>query len=506
MSRGRPGRRPPCADLAEDRSALVDRALSLGRQEDLLAHLVHCSACRDEVAELRRLHAALRGPLGTDAPQGLTDRLVSIAGPEARSPLWSRPFRRTRPGRLPSPRRALRLRRTAAAVAVGATVAGVGMVGYAAAPPDTPALVADPAAEARSEFSTVLAQFPLANDALGAVLASGASALSTPTPLPTVFPATVGNRALTVDQARATMARAVAVAGNVSYSGEQAFRTRSRGRTTDARIDVESVAGTGTWSRVLDGAGAQVGAGFAPAASATRVTDSDLVRLLEHNYTLSGWSGAEAAGRPATLVQAQRNGRTAARWWVDAASGLVLAQQSFDGSEEPTMQVGFTSVTVDAARTVSEPTPVAASLPTTDTVLTLSAAPGLAAAGWRCPGSLGGLSLVRLRSSGSAAPSALHMVYSDGLATVSVFEQRGQLADAPSGSSWDPALGAYVQDGASSLASWQSGDLVFTVVTDGSTDLLAAAVASLPHEPLPERTTMTTIRAGWERILADVKG
>jgi negative regulator of sigma E activity len=203
------------------------------------------------------------------------------------------------------------------------------------------------------------------------------------------------------------------------------------------------------------------------------------------------------------VVEARRQGRVAARWWVDDASGLVLAQQSFDSAGRPALQVAFTSLQLLGARSVPAVRPAQlALLSSTDTVLTLSSVPELAQGGWVCPTTLARLGLVRLRSSSSGTPSALHLVYSDGLATVSVFEQRGQLAGAPSGSSWDAGLGAYLQDGASSLASWQSGSTVFTVVTDGSVELLGEAVASLPHVPAPRATTMRRIRAGWGRVLA----
>jgi hypothetical protein len=47
--------------------------------------------------------------------------------------------------------------------------------------------------------------------------------------------------------------------------------------------------------------------------------------------------------------------------------------------------------------------------------------------------------------------------------------------------------------------------MVFTVVTDGSASLLGEAVESLPHDGTTTRTTLDRIKAGWARILADVK-
>ena len=66
-------------------------------------------------------------------------------------------------------------------------------------------------------------------------------------------------------------------------------------------------------------------------------------------------------------------------------------------------------------------------VPRTTTTLTLGKATDLATQGWSPPKELAGLPLVRLRSDRADNPEALHLVYSDGLAVVSVFEQRGGL-------------------------------------------------------------------------------
>ena len=87
-----------------------------------------------------------------------------------------------------------------------------------------------------------------------------------------------------------------------------------------------------------------------------------------------------------------------------------------------------------------------------------------------------------------------------------MFQQRGRLAAAPEGSRWNDDLQAYTYDGASAMATWQSHDVVFTVVTDGSSDVLARAVGSLPHAGSATPTTMERIKEGWVAILAGLKG
>jgi hypothetical protein len=116
------------------------------------------------------------------------------------------------------------------------------------------------------------------------------------------------------------------------------------------------------------------------------------------------------------------------------------------------------------------------------------------------------MSLVRLRTDRAADPTVLLLVYSDGVATVGVFEQRGRLAGGPADSSWDPGLQAFAHHGPSQVATWQSGGLVFTVVTDGPADVLSRAVGSLPHERAEPPTTIDRVKEGWVTILAGLKG
>ena len=170
------------------------------------------------------------------------------------------------------------------------------------------------------------------------------------------------------------------------------------------------------------------------------------------------------------------------------------------------MSFGFTSVSVSRADSILEHLPPRLAVPRTNTSLSLSSAAELSASGWSSPRALAGLSLVRLRSDRASDPEAVQLVYSDGLTTISVFERRGRLAAVPQGSQWDRTFGAHVRHGASSVATWQSGAIVFTVVTDGTAGVLGDAVAALPHDRAGMPTTLGRIRAGWARILADVKG
>ena len=498
---------PPCRPFAADRSALVDGSLPPQRRERLLVHLVHCPACRADVAELRRLRETLRSRPSGDAPQHLAHRLVQIAGSDADAPLRPRPFRRPPTPGVSRRRRALRLRVTAATAALGFTVAGAGAVGYLAAPASGGAELGDPTVRARTDFGSTLAQLPLGDDALGAVAGADPSHLSTTVPVGGRVPAAVGSRPITAGQAESALRRAVTAAGTVGFRGDADVRTRNGEQVLAATVTVRSVPGQGSTAQLLDAAGLPVGAVSDPMPTLTRVTDGSAVDLLVAFYHLHGWSDAEAAGRPATVVQAARaDGSPAARWWLDDASGIVLARQNFDAQRRLLSEVEFSRVRVDPPSAALEPMPSGRTVPAVRAMLTLANAEVLSSRGWSCANHLAGLVLVRLHSDGAVEPGAVHLVYSDGVSTLSVTEQRGRLSAVPEGSSWDTALGAWTTTGASSVASWQSGERVFTVVTDGPSPLLAAAVTSLPHDPAPERTTMERIREGWGRLRADMKG
>jgi negative regulator of sigma E activity/anti-sigma factor RsiW len=507
-------RKAPCADLAELRSAFVDGALNDTDRERLLKHLVDCSNCRRDVEDLRAVrHLLNRTKDEPDpTPSDLSLRLASIAGSQSFSPLWIRPFRRIQPSRpsrtggLPSHRRTVKLRIGASAVALGATVTAVGVIGYAAAP-SLPA-IGDPTEEAQAAFTSSLGQFPLASDALNAVMLTDSRNLSASLMPRLERPSVATGSAVTAAEAQAMMQRAAGAADSVSYSGRQSFLDYRNGGAIVAQVDVDSRAGQGSQVKVNNQTGQQLLKRFTPALTSSRVVDDELLDLLERNYRLSGTRGSSVASRNATMIAATRSDShsVAARWWIDDLTGIVLWQETYDRIGSIDLSFGFTSIAISRGHSILQHLPPRLAVPRTSTSLTISSAADLNASGWSCFRNLAGLSLVRIRSDRAGNPDTVHLVYSDGLSTVSVFQQRGQLAAVPEGSNWDDTLGAHVRRGASGVATWQSGETVFTVVTDGSPGLLTEAVKSLPHDQPTTQTTLDRIKAGWARILADVKG
>lgn len=497
-----------CRRLDELRSAFVDGALSDPDRDRVLAHLAGCRACRADVEELRAVQDLLHrsGP-ATDGPDSaaLSSRLVSIAGTAADAPVWERPFRRTRPGSLPSPRRTTRVRAGVAVLAAGGLLSTLGLVGYAAAPAEALPPLGDPSEHVRSEFTAALARLPLSSRALEAVMLAPAGVLASD-PSAWTTPGSAGTGAVPVSRAVAVAAlRRAAREPSVDYRGtQQVYAARGR-QTLTARVRVTSDAGRGSALAVDDAAGRDAFDRFVPAASPVGRYDQRVLALLLENHTITGWAGGRVAGREVTVVQAaSRSGAGSgpvARWWVDDRTGLLLWQETYDDAGAVAVSVGFTSLRLSAAPVFLDHIAPRLTASTATTGLTVSDAAQLGGGGWYGQDRLAGLSLVRMVGDGSADPAAVHLVYSDGVSTVSVYEQRGWLAAAPAGARRDASLRAFVRDGTPALASWQSGDTVFTVASDAPGDLLADAVASLPHRRPAARTTMSRVRAGWSRIL-----
>ena len=496
-----------CDELAELRSGLVDGALAPADRERVAAHLLGCDSCRADVAELRAVREMLgrSSPPAGSAPSDLSSRLASIAGDARDRPLTTSAFRRRgRPGALPSHRRSTRVRTALVGLTAGTVVAGVGVVGWAAAPVASLAALPDPVAEARSAFGAGAGQLPLEGTALTALMlldsvpSAGAAGADVNSPAPG------RGQALTAAEARQTLRRAVAATGTVSLSGRQTVLVQARGQRTAATVAVDTRSGQGSQLSLLDRDGTRVAASFASARGSVGAQQEALAAL-EQTAAVAGRRGASVAGRAATTLEAYRQGRLVKRWWVDDETGVLLWQETYDEFGAVVRSAGFSTVRLGVGASILGHLPprVPTALAESEAVSSSSSS---AVPGWDCPDHVAGLDLLRRSTDDVAAPEAVQALYGDGVSTLGVLQQRGRLVDPPSGSTWDDTLGGWRHDGPITWVSWQSGARVVTVTTDGSADLLRTAVLSLPHaEPVPT-TTLGRVRDGWSKILADSKG
>lgn len=487
-----------CQDFAEARSAYVDGHLGEDERQELLRHLSDCSACRCEVAALQRLRSLLtdngRGTPGP-VPIDLADRLAAIAADP------------------PPPNRNRALTTSAAAVLLAlALIAGVG---YLAAPEQRHD-VADPTTSVRTDFAATVAQLPLASEAVAAALLVDPQALRNDRVGVPADPTMTGD-ALDQDQLSTLLAKVGWARTRVPHSGVVRVLAPRDDRTTAADVSVSFRPGTGSSVRVSTVGGDQLAQGLIPTPAASRSAGSaELIKALRTGYRVSGTDGGTLLGRPVSLIEARTPGDRdsdipAARWWIDDRTGLVLRQQNYDHTGRLVLSAGYTAIRTstgaDDEDRSDDPglaglaTEHSLTAPSTTAAFTTSSAGQLSDQGWFCHAELAGMSLVRLRADASAEPGVLHMVYTDGLSTVSVFERRGVLDQQPAKSEWDPALGAYRDDAILNTASWQSGNAVFTVATDGSTALRDRVIGALPHDRPADSTTMERIGAGWATIL-----
>lgn len=478
-------------------SAFVDDALPGDARDRVATHLAECPACCAEVAALRRVQRLLsttRSPAADD-PAPLADRLVSIAGGGARQPLWTQPFDRPLNTRapLPSRRRARRRNLTGAVVLLaGVMISLVGVGWVAAPPPDVP--IVNPVAKARAEFSHVAAQRPFVMDstvALWAMPAAEQQAHVTNGPIRNL-PVLPGRR-LTAAEARTVLSAGQHAARVLDHrSMQQVHVAEATGRVTIG-VAVSHHSAQGTQVEVLGNTNRPGRTAFLPVRSPDAVPAPEEV---------TGLLDQEVLGRPAVLVEARRDGVLVARWWFDKRTALQLAQETYQDDGSVQLQAVVTDLSVDAQEFIAH-TPPRLVRPGAAAYLSLSELGEVRSRGWSCHHDLSGLPITRL---GNDPGTAVQTTYSDGASAVTVRQERGTILQAPEGFAWDEELGAYRRDGSPTMMIWQSRDSVFTVVTDGSADMAAGAVAELPHEAPVLRTRFGRVQAGWQHVVDTVVG
>jgi sigma-E factor negative regulatory protein RseB len=258
-------------------------------------------------------------------------------------------------------------------------------------------------------------------------------------------------------------------------------------------LDVTHLPGQGTVlvEDAEDGTPGQ--AGFAAATSGADTTRPNLLLgLLGRSYRLQLDQDGLVAGRPARQVVARRaDGSVAARFWVDAATGLLLRRDVIAADGLLVRRSEFVQIALTAAPLGHLPVMLP---PPSGRPLSDSALDRWSGDGWPCPRVLAGLSLFDARSETGASGPVLHLTYSDGLSTVSVFVQPGRLD--PSGLAGSAATvggePVWVRPGMPDEVLWSSGGHVITVVADAPADVVDAVVSSLPH--------LADDPGGWARV------
>lgn len=222
-----------------------------------------------------------------------------------------------------------------------------------------------------------------------------------------------------------------------------------------------------------------------------------LVALLGANYRIAAVGWGEVAGRPARVVAAvRRNGKLAARFWLDKVTMLPLRREMFDRQGHVVSDVAFAQLTVGSAAAAG---PAAAAPRQWVTVRPAR----LRGQGWPLPGPLpGGLALIATREDHTATGPVVDLDYSDGLSLVSVFLQRGHLQSRLTGWSRMRIGGSpvYAAGAAGQTFVWSAHGFVYTLVAAAPPQTAAQVVAALPHDGSPG--LLDRMRQGMHRLLS----
>jgi sigma-E factor negative regulatory protein RseB len=364
---------------------------------------------------------------------------------------------------------------------------------------------------------TPLALLPRAWTVAALALAAGVTGIVAPGASSAAVPR-VPFEPLVSDQRAVDLLQAAYVAGRrLSYAGTAFVGLGS----TYLKVRLRHVPGQGTYVQPDDGMSAHPTTTLQPDAVG-RSAGSPLA-MLRANYQLLVGAVGTVAGRPVVQIRAKRaDGALAATFSVDQRTGLVLARSAYDPSGHRYEQVEFTDVTVQPPSMTtfsdgavgngvvvpSHPGVFGSMVSPQHTVVTADDGVGaLRAAGWHIDQQLpGGFELYDARLTGSGRTAVLHLSYSDGLTSLSVFEERGRLRAAPL-AGWQavrlpaPAAGRTVYaDGSSpQRLAWQGGETVYALLTDAAPARVAAVVASLPYGE-PSAGLLDRMRRGFDRL------
>lgn len=317
-----------------------------------------------------------------------------------------------------------------------------------------------------------------------AVLA-GAGVLAAVVPAAAARPAEADDAAALV-----LLADAAQASRTLSYSGTQYVATWSPSASSSTLVEVQHAAGGG----VLVQGSATAGADVEEVVLRSGTFDDRLLDVLDDRYALRLAGEGRCTGRDARVVEALRPDSTgpsavAGRFWVDRETGLLLRREVFDERGRRLSSTAFLDLVL------SPPAPAAGVA-----VRQTSAEQGhrvpssrldrLRSEGWDVPPALpGGFALFDARSRDHDGAEVLHLSYSDGLSTTSLFSQPGALGSAPP-EGFVPRTMAdqpvWVDPGSPRRVVWPGGGRVWTLVSDAPDDAVALAVGTLPHEALPD--------------------
>ncbi|MGH3423411.1 MAG: hypothetical protein ACRDO8_01705, partial [Nocardioidaceae bacterium] len=227
------------------------------------------------------------------------------------------------------------------------------------------------------------------------------------------------------------------------------------------------------------------------------------LHLLTQNFDLSVGHTATIDGRGAVEVVAGRDGRPAASYWIDADTGTLLRRVAYDRRGMPVAQSSPGPDELSAGAEAARPVGGVASASTAP--ISMSTLTSLSQSGWPCHEVLAGdLHRVESQWTDDQAERIVTLTYTDGVSTLSLFEQSGAL-DEDRLADFEPmkvsGSTVWVRRGSPMVATWDEGGVVYTAVTDAGRRRLAHAIEDLPRTPRPSGV-VDRVGGGIQRLSA----
>jgi hypothetical protein len=203
--------------------------------------------------------------------------------------------------------------------------------------------------------------------------------------------------------------------------------------------------------------------------------------------------GPPVAGRPTRVVEVFRRAVRVERMYLDTETNLLLERDQFDGAGTVVRTLAFESLQLGPSG-AAPPAPRSAAH---------HAPHAVAAQGLASPASLAdGYERLGIYRDGAI----LHVLYSDGLYDLSLFQQQGRLrrSDLPSAGervALGRATGWRYPWAGGQVVVWAAGGRVFTAVSDAPVDQVLEAVRSLPVLPSRELSLLGKVRRAAQALI-----
>lgn len=227
---------------------------------------------------------------------------------------------------------------------------------------------------------------------------------------------------------------------------------------------------------------------------------------LEEKYDVEiEGEGSTVLGEAVVLAIRER-GQLRERLYVDPGSGMVVRRETYGRNGRPVRLVAFTSLDLTPGEVPEiEDAVIWNEVHAAKTEMAPDAMGILRDIGWVAPDELpGGYGLVAAAALGEDETSSLHLLYSDGLYGVSIYQQHGRLdGSAVVARGARPAqlgrMHVYRWPGAEpATVAWTGQGRTFTAVSDAPLVVLHDTLAALPHDPAPG--PLTRLRRGLRRV------